>query len=99
MKKIFMLDTETGEMTAMGGEEQKCEIKSALERVAEELDGYTMYSGMFEKTPGDNRYNVAANQEFTHMLFALADLHAALKKRFTSSPFAEELNKFFKESV
>lgn len=65
-----------------------------LDRVQDEFDGWVMYKEMYEKDKTEQRYKIASQQEFGHLLMALEDFTDEIKKHKPDAIEIEEFNRF-----
>lgn len=87
MHELWMKDGDKMECVTSGG------AKCPFERVSEERKGWMDYKNLFHKT-SDSRYNKAAHDEFSHMLIALADAFAEVRKHVNTTEEQAEFDKF-----
>lgn len=73
--------------------EDKAEL-SSLDRVKDEFDGWVMYKKMYEQDKSEQRYKIASQQEFGHLLMAIEDFTDEIKKHKPDEIEVEEFNRF-----
>lgn len=65
-----------------------------LDRVQDEFDGWVMYKKMYDKDKTEQRYKIASQQEFGHLLMAIEDFVDEIKKHQPDVIEVEEFNRF-----
>ena len=80
------------EMEEVMEESKKDNEEMSYERIEDEYKGWMMYKSMYEKT-GEHRYEIASSQEFGHLLIALEDFFACIKKHNPTAMEIQEFNK------
>ena len=79
------------------GDKMECVTASGdscpFERVSDERKGWMDYKKLYHKT-SDSRYGKAAHDEFSHMLVALADAYADVRKHINTAEEQAEFDKF-----
>jgi hypothetical protein len=69
------------------------DVEHDIEHEIDERKGWMDYKKLYHKT-SDSRYGKAAHDEFSHMLVALADAYADVRKHINTAEEQAEFDKF-----
>lgn len=76
----------------MKSEEKEDFVHDPLARVEDEYEGWLNYRKMFKET-GEERFRIASQQEFGHLLMAIEDFIHCIQKHQPDAEEASEFNK------
>nr|DAQ89831.1 MAG TPA: hypothetical protein [Caudoviricetes sp.] len=74
-------------------EEQEMMTKP-LDRLKDEFDGWVMYKTMYKNDTTEQRYRIASQQEFGHLLMALEDFVDCIQDHKPDEIEVEEFKRF-----
>lgn len=87
---LINIDPSTGAVTRLDGQKD-----SLFDPVIEEYNGWQEYTKLHKET-GDNKYAVAAHEEFRHMLLRLSKALEKIEGMLTTDAEKAELMNFRK---